>query len=541
MNPDQIKTRWAQMRDDPVLFADIMLAKSPRQKGKEHAGQIRWLTEANASINVLVPGNRFGKSVVEAMRHIHHCVFKIGAQPDGRHSWRTMPYETINVSISADQAGIAMDEAVRLCETPQMKPLVKRIYSTPFPRIIFYNGAVFHCRSAHEDGKFIDGHAYRLVSVDEAGWLKNDLKRLMNGVIILRLAGGGMIDLIGTPKGYTDLYWYANRGLRGVEGYYTQRGSIYDNPFLSKEDLKMRDELLAQADPRLREQVLYGDFVSETGMAFTQDQLDQTFRAGLPAHVPYRKDHRYVQAWDLGRRTDWTVGATFDVTSAPYQLVDFQRLQKVPWEHIYNLIIAKSKEYDISLPVIDATGPVGDVIEEELANRGLFVDAQKVSNQQLKTNLVNTLQSAMDYGRATIGVRTVLDEAGFAREVPSMDPVGGEWGLLRMPPIPQLLDEFGGYELDDKKLVQDSVMAVALAIQQIYDGSVLDRPLSGGLYGGGADPLPSNERMDDSGTRLKRCAGCWKEKPIGVLSTHKTEKGNLDLCPSCAKDRPLTA
>lgn len=463
--------------DQSAKFVHKFLAKTPRG----HKGQITWLTKANAPINVLIPGNRFGKSVVEAMRHIHHCVFKVGIE----NPKRSTDYETISVSVSADQAEIVFNEAKRLLSTPQAKPLVKRIYATPFPRIVFYNGSVMHCRSAHDDGKYIDGHAYRLVSIDEAGWLKNELKKLMNGVIVMRLAGGGMIDLIGTPKGYTDLYWYANRGLRGVPGYYTQRGSIYDNPYLSEEDLKLRDELLAQADPRLREQVLYGAFVSDGGMAFTQDQLDQAFVEGMPAHQDYVPGHRYIQAWDLGRRTDYTVGVTFDVTKRPYTMVDFVRLNKVPWEHIYGLIRRKQVEYNVHMPTIDATGPGGDVVEEELTKRGVFVDARRTESLAQKTNLVNTLQSALDEGRQAIGTRIELDEAGFPRQVPDMEPPGGDWGLIRMPPIPQLLDEFGGYELDDKKLVQDCVMSVALAVGSVYDGSNLDEPVAGGLYGGG--------------------------------------------------------
>jgi len=500
-------------------FVHKFLAKSPRG----HLGQIRWLTRANQPVNVLVPGNRFGKSVVEAMRHIHHCVFKVGiAKPR-----RSTPYETISVSVSADQAEIVFNEAKILLDTPQAKPLVKRIYATPFPRIVFYNGSVMHCRSAHDDGKYIDGHAYRLVSIDEAGWLKNELKKLMNGVIVMRLAGGGMIDLVGTPKGYTDLYWYANRGLRGVAGYYTQRGSIYDNPHLSPEDLKIRDQLLAQADPRLREQVLYGSFVSESGMAFTQDQLDQAFDQSLPAHSPFVKGRRYIQAWDLGRRTDYTVGVTFDVTTQPYRMVDFVRLNKVPWEAIYDLILRKSLEYGVHAPVIDATGPGGDVIEEELVKRGVMVDAVRTSSLQLKTNLVNTLQSALDHGRKAIGVRVELDEAGFPRQVPDMEPVGGIWGLLCMPPIPQLLDEFGGYELDDKNLVQDCVMSVALAVGSVYDGSLLGAPVEGGLYGGG--PVPAV---------VASCRVCQLVLPaddVGLV--FDAVLGTIPMCQECYDKR----
>lgn len=514
--------RWFRptFKDNPVKFSRTFLAKDPTT----HKGQQNWLRRANQPINTLIPGNRFGKSVVTAMRHIHHNVFKVGV-PDA--DVRGADYNTISVSVSADQAEIVFNEAKRLLDTPRARPLVKKIYSTPFPRIVFYNGAQMHCRSAHDDGKYIDGHAFRLVSIDEAGWLKNDLKKLMNGVIVMRLAGGGMIDLVGTPKGMTDLFWYANRGLRGVPGYYTQRGSIYDNPFLSPEDLAIRDKLLAESDPRLREQVLYGAFVSEAGMAFTADQLDQVF-ARMPAHRDPIVGHKYVQAWDLGRRTDFTVGVTFDVTSEPYEMVDFVRLNKVPWEHIYNLIGARAKEYWVHMPVIDATGMGGDVIEEELTKRGIFVDAQRTSSLQQKTELINTLQSALDYGRRTIGVRKVLDEAGFLREVPDMEPVGGNWGLFRMPPIPQLLDEFGGYELQDKDLVQDCVMAVAMAIHSVYDGSVLDAPTEGSIYGGGSAPMAI-------------CAGCQKG-PLLVSQMSEwfdPHEGTVRLCVMCATERSV--
>lgn len=472
--PSNFVKVWRRMAADPVYFAKVLLPSSP------HPGQERWLYEADQPINVLVPGNRWGKSTVIAMRHIWHCMFKVGAEPTGKQSWMTMPYETISAAHSADQAEIVFSMARKLLQHPAIKPFVKRVYATPFPRIVFYNGAVFHCRSAHDGGKYLDGHAYRFVSIDEAGYITN-LKELMNGVIVMRLAGGGMIDLIGTPKGYGDLYWYAQRGLRRVEGYYTQRGSIFDNPHLPPEDIKRRDELLRHSDPRLRDQVIYGEFVSMEGMAFTKDQLDNVFDPRLPAHQEPIDGHRYAQAWDLGRQTDYTVGITLDVTTWPFQLVDFQRLNKVPWETIYELIRDTSKKYRVYQPSIDATGPLGDVIEEELMKRGVFTDPIKVSTKTQKTELMNTLQSALDHNRAQIGERLWLDEAGIEHMVPDLEPPGGydeegkvfnesSWGLIRLPSIPQLVDEMGVYQLNDKDLVQDCVMALAMVVKGVYDG-----------------------------------------------------------------------
>ena len=132
----------------------------------------------------------------------------------------------------------------------------------------------------------------------------------------------------------------------------------------------------------------------------------------------------------------------------------------------------------------------------------------------------------MDYGRQVVGTRIQLDEAGFPREVPDMEPVGGEWCLIRMPPIPQLVDEFGGYELMDKKLVQDCVMSVALAVGSFYDGSRLDLPVPGGLYGGGG---PMTESM------VGTCAVCKRFFPTSEMPTwHDTLLGHLvEGCTGC--------
>ena len=531
-NTPVLRERMRRLWQDPVFFCKTLLPLEP------HPGQATWLMSATQPINILVPGNRFGKSTVIAMRHIWHCFGKVGAMPGAKETWMSMPYETISIAHSADQAEIVFNMAKRMLSHPAIKPFVKRIYATPFPRIVFYNGAVMHCRSAHDGGKYIDGHQYRFISIDEAGYI-DDLKNLMSSVIVMRLAGGGMIDLIGTPKGFGDLYWYATRGLKKVKGYYCQRGSIFDNPHLPAEDIRMRDELLKHADPRLREQVIYGEFVSMEGMAFTKDQLENAFVEGMPAHQNYVPGHSYVQAWDLGRRTDFTVGITLDVTQKPFQLVDFVRLNKVPWETIYQIIGQKRDEYHVYQPFIDATGPQGDVIEEELRKRGIWIHGLKTSTLAQKTELINTLQAAFDYDREQIGERDWIDESMVVHKVPDLElpdesvwqptecnhtrltlPLDGHgqpitevaswlvrvskipcsndplrpgpgpsvlprkrygWGLVRMPAIQQLVDELGVYQFDDKDLVQDCVFALALAVAQKYQP--LHNPLPGPTAG----------------------------------------------------------
>ncbi|HSE46753.1 MAG TPA: hypothetical protein VLA89_15635, partial [Gemmatimonadales bacterium] len=74
-DPTAAQRLWRRMADDPVLFLNAFCPKKP------HPGQVKWLRGSNQAINVLVPGNRWGKSTVIAMKHIWKCVFRVGQSP----------------------------------------------------------------------------------------------------------------------------------------------------------------------------------------------------------------------------------------------------------------------------------------------------------------------------------------------------------------------------------------------------------------------------------------------------------------------------
>lgn len=398
--------------------------------------------------------------------------------------WLQHPYQSVSTAPSFDQAGLVYKAARQLMATDAMKPLVRKYRATPFPSIEFWNGSIMHVRSLHDDARYVDGHGYRYLSIDEAGWIPN-LRKLVDSVLLMRLAGGGSLDFIGTPKGKSQdgLFWYYLQGERGVDGYYSQRGSIFDNPYLPREDLEMRERLLAGSDEKLRQQVLYGEFIDFEGLAFTGDQLENAFRPELPMEVPPQPGRRYVTAWDLGRTNDWTVGITLDITSRPWHLVRYDRLNKVPWESIYNLIGQVREMYDCRWAYIDATGPQGDVIEEEMLKRRIPVSAVKTNTKNAKIALINGVQTAFDENRRVVGETDVLTHDGLLVKKAKMEEPGeGEWGLLRMPEQKQLMTELESYQLDDKKLVQDSVFALGLAVAGAREMEYVSNPVIGGLY-----------------------------------------------------------
>jgi hypothetical protein len=143
-------------------------------------------------------------------------------------------------------------------------------------------------------------------------------------------------------------------------------------------------------------------------------------------------------------------------------------------------------EYDARWAYIDGTGPQGDVIEEEMLKRKIPVQAVKTNTKSAKIELINGVQTALDENRSVIGTTEVLDHTGIITKKASLEePREGEWGLLRMPKHKPLLTELEIYQLDDKKLTQDSVFALALAVAAAREMEYVRPPAIGGLYWNG--------------------------------------------------------
>ena len=117
---------WRKAINDPVEFARQFLEIEP------HPGQIKWLRNSTKPENALHTGNRWGKSLVQAIKILHHCIFKIrNLEYDN-----TSKYEAVNASITLDQANIIFENVVRLAKgKPDLDQMVKEVKFTPFPHI----------------------------------------------------------------------------------------------------------------------------------------------------------------------------------------------------------------------------------------------------------------------------------------------------------------------------------------------------------------------------------------------------------------------
>lgn len=265
-------------------------------------------------------------------------------------------------SITQDQANIIFNAAVRLVQSNTvLQPLVLSLKRTPYPEMIFNNGAVITARTTQNRGHYLLGNDYDLFSFDEAAF-ETDPEYLINDVIMMRLADrDGRLDLISTPNGKN---WFYRRMLelqKDPKHGYVQFGDSRDNPYISPQALARR--LLVLPADRI-EQNIAGRFIDNNRTIFSTEDIDHALiDEGLQ---PPRENRIYISGWDLARKQTYTVGMTFDVTEKPYRLVAFSRFNNRDWADAIATIRRIRDEYK-SILVVDATG-LGDVVISELAD-----------------------------------------------------------------------------------------------------------------------------------------------------------------------------
>jgi hypothetical protein len=459
-------------RYDPSAFSREILATDP------HDGQVKWLTSSQFPENALTTGNQYGKSTVAAVKSIWNCVFEKGWTAEIRAiaGRSNADYQAMNVAFTFDQAKIVWEKALALLQGNKASWMISDVKMTPFPTITFFNGATLTARSTANRGARLLGKTLDFINWDEAAY-DPDFLHILNNVFRMRLvARRGKLDFTTTGNGRNDYGEYFLSGLPGEKLFgegklYSQAGSSYENTHLPVDNL---DRLAEGLGDRFRRQNIGGEIIDAGGGYFDiehlqaalcerltgqlrTNELDKADRiAWAEVVVGYNSDpdrgsldegmlwvnsfpdHRYVHFWDLARVKDWVVGITLDTSGEKLALVEYERFNQTSWAHIYDRIRLRHKKYGIggddeynnSRTIVDSTG-VGDTAVEALSD--INAEGFKFTASS-KPEILAGLQEALSLRQ------------------------------LDMPMITVLFDELKFYELDDKKLVQDTVMALAGAV-----------------------------------------------------------------------------
>ncbi len=326
-----------------------------------HEGQARWMLGSHCRENLLVTGNRWGKSFISAVKLIHHGLYR----PRRLDFDRCGRYRAVVASITQDQANITFDTVVRLARQSELiEPLIADIKRTPFPSLTFGNGATVEARSTQNRGEYLLGNDYDLFIFDEVAFETNP-EYVVEEVILMRLADReGKLDLVSTPNGKNWFYRRAREIIEGKRPGYFQSGDSRDNPNISQDYVDERVRYFSEA--RLKQNIM-GEFVDSGGEILKGVYIDHAVShhpGGLTKE--YNAEKKYITGWDLARKRTATVGITVEVSGMSARIVALERLKMFDWQVTLEKIRARQTLYPGQL-VIDATG-LGDVIVEQLAD-----------------------------------------------------------------------------------------------------------------------------------------------------------------------------
>jgi hypothetical protein len=286
------------------------------------------------------------------------------------------------------------------------------------------------------------GYAANVVYLDEFAYASYDKDIYQS--ISPALAQGGRLVVGSTPNGRGNLF---------ADLYQQQSGFHYFvHPWHHCPRYYTPDEAAAgvpheQAAWYLEERPNYTaqqwaaefecDFVMSGLAVFSEQDIVRAMEgaAGEQPHIP---EHTYLTSVDVGRRQDATVINVFATDMEPVQRVYHERLERTPFPVIQQHIEQVWHSYGGTL-VIESNGIGDPLIENLLAPAEPFV-----TSSRSKVQAIQALQLLLEQGT-----------------------LKAEW-------TEQERRELLGYQWDDRNLVQDCVMSLAIAAWHLGSHAPID-------------------------------------------------------------------
>ena len=523
---NQVKTG----RNDPVFFAEKMLGISLHNGQKlwlwmttgtrlDEARKLAVLTGKFSSSeafdefmrkmpefkrNILVPSNRWGKTLCTSVKHLWYCYYKKGVRGTPANIADTR-CATLNLSPHSNQcqAGyeyildILTSKFVYIANGESKKNnckindfLVKPVSQKR--QILFKNGTSYRAVPTGEDqASSLAGTPYLYISYDECAQslhLRNELPaKIMSRLIDF----GGPLDLVSTPEVDKPSHLYFSRvaklGMEGKDGWYTQVGKLTDNVFLGKKEMESVIASIKETDPAKYRQVAFGEFITTGKKMFDNVVVERLFDGFDPS--PVLLNHQYLIA------TDWGFADTGDPTV--FMIIDYtqsDRDKEMRNPPKYRIVFRESirggspfavlarakmlqREWNGAKFIHDASALGGVVIKKMLKELELHDLIDFTSGGGNKTDMLFTLLVVLSHGR-----KTDIEEDG---RILDLNP---DFGRIRSYLIPELEEQLGNYAYNpqqgiyDRKIEQDDVMALGMGIwyleRKVHGTRVADIPFN---------------------------------------------------------------
>lgn len=483
-------------RKGPVLFAEKILGLPVTH----HEGQVTWLANSNRRVNILRPGNRFGKSFVGAIKHGWHHFTKINI--DGMYStvdeWQRISYDTLNFGPAYEQAreilrllremiqgNIFIPDEFQDKYGVTNRSLLKDWFivedkseAQALPYLKFMTGGSLLGRSYSDMGAAFKMKGIAYVSGDEVGDIP-ELWTFTNGTLLPRIAQykNSSIDYYGTPQSeghdYLRMIEMAEEDMARInykeDGmFYVQKGKMTQNPFLDRETVQAIARI---SDPVLKRQIVDGEHVQTGDKYFGYERVHHAVDEKLEMTSKGFAGNRYVVMVDFaGGESYWanfTVIQVIDYTKDPYRVVYFNRFKggAVPIPMQYKLVEEVYKAFkeggtganiaDVKL-IIDGSALGGKNAKAFLKHLSPICYEL---GPKLKAEMLAATKTAFDGGQSEEFKRKIVTLPDGVTQDENPD-----WGLIRIPNIPAYINELTNYKLDDSKIMTDCVMSLAMGI-----------------------------------------------------------------------------
>lgn len=452
--------------------------------------------------NILVPSNRWGKTLVTSVKHLWYNFYKIGTRGTPEHKAQ-MRCGTLNLSPHSNQCQAGYDYILDILfskftytvmeanpaydpgdpnSLPEIPVSKKNECKIPFfyvsdntqkRQIIFSNGTTYRAVPTGEDqASSLAGTRYLYISYDEAAQSLH-LKSELPAKIMSRLIDfGGPMDLVSTPEvdkpSHQYFFHISKLGLKGEEGWWTLVGRLSDNKFLGKKEVEQISGSIKSTDPVKYRQVVYGEFVTTGKKMFDAIVIERLWDEYAPRPVEYEHKYLVVADWGFSDTGDPTVFYVLDYT--PFKLPNGTLVRdryRIAYREAIRggspfAVLTRAKmlqrEWNGAKFLHDSSSMGGVMIRKMLAEMQM-TEVLDFSASGDKSDMLFCLIVVLTAGR-----RTEADSEGKIRE---LNP---DFGRLRGYYIPELEEQMGNYQYNpdkgvtDKRLEQDDVMCLGMGI-----------------------------------------------------------------------------
>lgn len=519
LTPEQ-RTLYFQVKQgkhDPVYFAKAILGVElhPKQmvwlwvttKTQTHNAaalgihlklwdynKFKELQKANPQMlkNILIPSNRWGKTLITAVKHLWFNYYKVGVQGTVDHIKKTR-CGTLNLSPHSNQAQACYEYILDILfskftfqvpdpDTPgRMLSRVNECKIGDFyisdskqrRTITFKNGTVFKAVPTGEDqASSLAGMRFLYISYDECAQSIH-LKEELPAKIMSRLIDfGGPMDLISTPEVDKPSHQYfhhiAKLGLEFKNGWFTLLGNLLDNTFLAPTERDQVAEAIRQTDPAKYRQVVYGEFVTTGKKMFDSLVIERIWDEDRQRYPEPGKDYLLWADWGFADTGDPTVFYVLDYT--PQRQID-GTMAKNRYRIAYResirggdpfTVLARFRmliqEWGAKRYGHDSGNMGGIIVKKMLKSMGLndLIDFSATGDKgDMLFCLIVTLTDER---------KVTYDSEGKPTD---HNP---HFGRLRSYYIPELEEQLGNYQynpdkgVSDKRIEQDDVMCLGMAV-----------------------------------------------------------------------------